>query len=252
MIAAVSGRWLASAADRTPGSSETRWRTRLKSASASLDWVPKEVWGERDDRRPLGIEPRVDPCRTEQAPQRDAGGGEQDDRDGDLHRHKRLTQAVRPARGRRGAKVTEHRSEVGTSGLDRWQQGEDDGAQDRRRQGKAQHPQVERRGEHELQRPAYGDRERKADATEHGVGGASEQEPEPTTGQGEEKAFEHELADHLPPLRPDGEARRNLAPAAERAGQEEAREIGGGEQEAEREGAHHQQGARPDRAIDSR
>ena len=32
-------------------------------------------------------------------------------------------------------------------------------------------------------------------------------------------------ADQLPPLRPDGEAGRNLAPSAERAGQEEARDV---------------------------
>ena len=80
----------------------------------------------------------------------------------------------------------------------------------------------------------------------------AQQEPEPSSCQGEEKAFEQELADQLPPFRSDGEARRHLAPSAERAGQEEACDIGGGEQEAGREYAHHQQGARPDRAIDSR
>ena len=127
---------------------------------------PNEVWGERDDDRPLGIEPRFDACRVEQVPQRNAGGGKQDHRDGDLDRHKGLTQAARPARGSRGAEITERRSEIGTGGLYRGQQGEDGSAQDSSHQGEGQHPQVEGRSEHELQRPADSGREGKTDAAE--------------------------------------------------------------------------------------
>ncbi len=88
----------------------------------------------------------------------------------------------------------------------------------------------------------------RSEAPEQVLPEPGETEPERRPGPGEDRRFRRQVHERAPPGRPERPAHRELRPARSHPGEEQAREVGGGDEEQEQSGGPEQEQSGPVRA----
>ena len=211
--------------------------TRLaEEGHALLLVVTLEAEVEGDAEQVLRLEAGIGLARGLQAAQEEAGADEGHQRQRDLAHDQDVADAEAASHAAPGAiAVLERIDHVRLAGLQGGHEAEEDPRAHAHRHREGEHPPIE------IEMQGDGDaRQRRQQRQQTAARPVSDGDPQGGRRQGEGHALGEELADEPPPAGADGQAYGDLAPAMERAAEEQVRDVGAGDEQDEADDGHQQ------------
>ena len=173
------------------------------------------------------IEARLESREAGEAPRQQAGAHQEDQGQGDLHRHEQAARGQTPAPAvaghGSGAALLEGRREIVPRRVERGRHAEEQPGHERNAQREEQDARIEHDRREAEQKGRVADSDRPFEARQRFDAPEREEDARDAAGQGKHEAFGQELTHDPPPRRPDGHADRDFAAARAKRGPTGAR-----------------------------